>query len=88
MWTFFGTFGPNEESDVDDDRIAFASHESGTEITEQAEERAVQDSQQKTEGRGGKPGATGFGPFVAVDQMITLWEYPNADETHHRQDAV
>lgn len=37
----------DEESDVDDDRIAFASHESGTEITEQAEERAVQELLEK-----------------------------------------
>ena len=47
--------GPNGQEDVDDDRIAFASHESGTENTVHAEERAVQDRRSRHKDLGNWP---------------------------------
>ena len=49
------TCGPNGQEDVDDDRIAFASHESGTENTVHAEERAVQDRRSRHKDLGNWP---------------------------------
>lgn len=63
-----------DEEDVDDDRIAFASHESGTENTVHAEERAVQELLEKYAEVNPDDFPSFRLPVFLADKMQTTWQ--------------